>query len=148
VDGLAGLIDRLFRGEKDGGLVLKLDRQRVIGGPDGRVGDEVELAIAGAACGKAEVCLDGAVAIEAAGEKANRGLIGAEKVNVDGAGLGRIAVGRGGEDADGGSGSAMVSSQTPAPLRTSTRRSMLPREWSSGSSTSTISLPEPACGES
>ena len=76
VDGLAGLVDGLLRGEEDGGLVLELDGLRVFGRADGRVGDVAQLVFAGEAGGKAELRFDGAAAVEAPGEERARLLVG------------------------------------------------------------------------
>jgi hypothetical protein len=108
VDGLARLIDGLFCGEKDGGLVFELDGLRVFGGADGRVYDEAQLIAAGEAGGKTEARFDGAAAVEAAREEQTRFLIGNEKVDVQGSRLGDVAVGFRDDDADSGLASGNV----------------------------------------
>src|ERR1700678_3134241 len=102
MDHLTGLVDRFLGREHNQRRVLELDRLRVLGGTDGRVGDEADIVFAFERSWKVKLSRDRPVLVEAPGEEQTTSLLRNEKFGADGAGKSGILVARvGDQNADG-----------------------------------------------
>ena len=69
VDGLAGLVDGLLRGQQDGNSIVEPHLLGELGFSDGRIGHVMQSATARQSGGKPELRLGGSARVEAAGEE-------------------------------------------------------------------------------